>query len=320
MRILNVGGNTENILQKRKEVIDWHTGFYSATKIEFAEESEKLRIEREHLLSKQPVRIDLLIEKLGKDTVIHKNIGQIFRRYNIIEYKSPEDNLTVDDFYKVYAYVCLFISDTGKTGEIDPEEVTITFVCNHFPKKMLKNIQQTRKMQIIKREEGIYDLSGDAIPMQLLVTKQLTKEKNYWLQSLRSNIKDTAEIREILNRYQEHRNDSLYKSVMNVIVNANWKKIEEVEKMCEALERMFEPRLQEIAQKIKAEAKAEARQEVKEEVKEEARQEAKQRSIQLLIEIMQEFQASFEQTVSKIMDKFSLSREEAEYQVKIYWK
>ena len=46
----------------------------------------------------------------GKDVKIQKNIGRIFRQYNIIEYKSPEDNLDIDDFYKVYAYACIYKS------------------------------------------------------------------------------------------------------------------------------------------------------------------------------------------------------------------
>ena len=42
--------------------------------------------------------------------MIQKNIGRIFRQYNIVEYKSPDDYLSIDDFYKVYAYCCLYKS------------------------------------------------------------------------------------------------------------------------------------------------------------------------------------------------------------------
>lgn len=40
------------------------------------------------------------------------NIGRIFRKYNIIEYKSPVDYLGIDDFYKVYGYLCFYKADT----------------------------------------------------------------------------------------------------------------------------------------------------------------------------------------------------------------
>ncbi len=40
------------------------------------------------------------------------NIGRIFRKYNIIEYKSPVDYLGIDDFYKVYGYLGFYKADT----------------------------------------------------------------------------------------------------------------------------------------------------------------------------------------------------------------
>ena len=46
------------------------------------------------------MQIDELIIKVKDNETIQKNIGRIFRKYNIIEYKSPDDYLTVNDFYK----------------------------------------------------------------------------------------------------------------------------------------------------------------------------------------------------------------------------
>lgn len=74
--------------------------------IEFREEMEKLRFEEEHILGKKPMQIDLLIIKMKTEEKIRKNIGKIFREHNIIEYKSPEDYLSINDFYKVYGYAC----------------------------------------------------------------------------------------------------------------------------------------------------------------------------------------------------------------------
>ena len=63
--------------------------------------------------------------------------------------------------------------------ELSPQDIGITFVCNHYPRKMLKHIQDVRGITVKKCEEGIYELSGDPIPMQLIITHELTKEKNY---------------------------------------------------------------------------------------------------------------------------------------------
>ena len=71
------------------EKIQWHPAFDAALQIEFGEEAEYLEFDSEHLLSKKPMQIDVLI-KNEKHVKIQKNIGRIFRQYNIIEYKSPE--------------------------------------------------------------------------------------------------------------------------------------------------------------------------------------------------------------------------------------
>ena len=48
-----------------------------------------------------------------------------------MEYKSPEDYISINDFYKVLGYVCVYQADTRKVLEIMPEELTITLVGDH---------------------------------------------------------------------------------------------------------------------------------------------------------------------------------------------
>ena len=77
-----------------------------------------------------------------------KIIGRIFRKYNIIEYKSPDDYLTVNDFYKVYGYCCFYQADTENVLAILPEELTITFICNHYPRMMIQHLKKQRNLEI----------------------------------------------------------------------------------------------------------------------------------------------------------------------------
>lgn len=159
--------------------LQWHPAFAAALHIEFEEELDEIDIREEHLLSKKPMQVDVLIIKKEKDTKIRKNIGRIFREHNIVEYKSPDDVLTINDFYKVYGYTCFYQSDTKKVMEIDPEELTITFVCSHYPRKMMQHLEWVRGLSVEYQQNGIYYILGDAIPMQLLVTKELSREENY---------------------------------------------------------------------------------------------------------------------------------------------
>ncbi len=100
--------------RKKRNVLQWHPAVYAGFQVELEEEAERLEFENEHQLGTKPLEIDMLIIKKDADPPIRKNIGQIFRRYNLIEYKSPGDYLSIDDFYKVYAYACLYKCNAGK--------------------------------------------------------------------------------------------------------------------------------------------------------------------------------------------------------------
>ena len=57
------------------KMLQWHPAFYADLQIEFREEKEKLKFEREYLLSSKPMAIDVLIIKKKNAEPIHKNIG-----------------------------------------------------------------------------------------------------------------------------------------------------------------------------------------------------------------------------------------------------
>ena len=120
-----------------KTKLQWHPAFGAALRITLQDEMKYLEMHEEHLLSKKPLQIDILIVKKLRDIKIKKTIGRMFRKHNIIEYKSPDDSLSVNDFYKVYGYACIYQSNTDRIKEIDPEELTLTFVCSHYPRELL---------------------------------------------------------------------------------------------------------------------------------------------------------------------------------------
>ena len=232
--------------ENKNDSIQWHPAFHASIQIEFEAEAEKLTFEPEHLLSKKPMQMDELIIKLAKNEAIHKNIGKIFKRYNIIEYKSPDDNLTINDFYKVYGYCCFYQSDTERVCEIPPNELTITFICNHFPRKMVKYLKDFRRLDTVPIEDGIYYITGDAFPIQLLVTKELNPKENLWLQSLRNDLTRIDEIEPLFKEYETKKSSKLYQATMDVITRANWDAVKEVKSnMCEALKELMAEEFQE---------------------------------------------------------------------------
>ncbi|MBQ4060148.1 MAG: hypothetical protein IJD40_14635 [Lachnospiraceae bacterium] len=125
--------------EKKKQ---WHPAFLAGMQIELKEEEDKLTFEQEHYLSSKPLQIDILIIKKNSKARLKKNIGHIFRQYNIVEYKSPDDYLSIDDFYKVYAYCCLYKSNGNTQNEKNAEDITITFICNHYPVKLITYLEE----------------------------------------------------------------------------------------------------------------------------------------------------------------------------------
>ena len=219
-----------------KPAHQWHPAFYAGIRIELETEENKLIFENEHQLGTKPKEIDVLIIKKNSTEPIQKNIGRIFRTHNIVEYKSPTDYLSVDDFYKVYAYACLYKSDTATEGDIPAEAITISFVCKRYPRKMMKHLQTSRSLTVSPFEPGIYYITGDIFPMQLIVTSELSEDNNLWLRNLTNDLKSSDSARKLLRSYEQHRHNRNYKSVMNIIMRANNELFQEEKgTMCEAL-------------------------------------------------------------------------------------
>lgn len=83
-------------------------GLKPAVDLELAEERANLTYFRDFCLNQQALEIDLLMIKKEGDQPIRNEIGRLFRKYNIIEYKSPKDELSIDTLYKVGAYTSLY--------------------------------------------------------------------------------------------------------------------------------------------------------------------------------------------------------------------
>ena len=85
----------------KRRLVQWHPAFYANIQIEFAGEMRKMYFENEHQLGTKPKEIDVCIIKKNSSEAIEKNIGRIFRKYNIVEYNSPTDYFGIDDFYGI---------------------------------------------------------------------------------------------------------------------------------------------------------------------------------------------------------------------------
>lgn len=242
--------------EESERPLQWHPAFFAEMQIELCEEAENLIFENEHQLGTKPKEIDILVIKKNGDIPIKKNIGRIFRKHNIIEYKSPEDSLTINDFYKVIGYTYFYKADTKLQDEIKMEELTVTFVSRKFPRDLFKHLRG-RGMKLIKAEGGIWYLKYEMISMQFIVTAQLSEEENFWLKNLTNDLRDKRIAQQLIEDYKIHKDDIHYSSVMDVIMRANKEMFfkEGDEKMCQAMMEFLQDRIDEMVDKASEKSK-----------------------------------------------------------------
>ncbi len=174
---------------KKTPSIAWHPAFASALQLELAQYKDILEFQTEYPLTDEPLKIDVLIIKKTSPIPIQKNIGAIFASHNIIEYKSPKDYLSIDDYYKVKAYVYLYKVITGTVDEVKLHDLTMTLLSKRYPKKLMKHIQEDRNNKICKQYPGIYYVVGEQISTQIIVQKELSSDENLYLSVLTDELR-----------------------------------------------------------------------------------------------------------------------------------
>ena len=166
--------------------IQWHPAFCAAAELELSANRAELDFQREYNLSKKPLQIDLLVVEKLDDVSIQNEIGRIFRRYNVIEYKSPGDGMTIDDFFKTVGYACIY-KGLGKTvDQIPIDQLTVSLFREGHPEKLFRSLE-SYGLTVKKEFDGVYYVEGLLIPAQVVVTRELESGKHLWLKVLSRN-------------------------------------------------------------------------------------------------------------------------------------
>jgi len=216
--------------------ITLHPAFMQAIQLELFDYQDSLEFKYEYQLTSGPLRIDLLIIKKPKQFPIDKNIARIFRTENILEYKSPEDYISIKDFLKVYAYANLYVAITP---EVDLSDVTITFVESRYPRKLLEYLISTRHYKVTETCRGIYEVSGDYIPIQIIETKRLSENENLWLKLLTKDLEISSN-NGMVNKIKKRMKEARFRAYFYTASRINPEIFLEVLKMGKKARRSFE--------------------------------------------------------------------------------
>lgn len=262
--------NTDSGTVTGSDIIQWHPAFCAALRLDFWEYRDSLIFEEEYQLSHKPLSIDCLVIKKTDDTVIENDIGRIFKSINIFEYKSPDDTMNIDTYYKTVAYACLYISQPGQTADVSPSEITITLVRSRKPSKLLTTLSGNG-FTVTQNAPGIYYITGPIMfTTQVIVSSELNEQNHIALKALTNRISKTLYMH--YTAYLKQKKGSSYKladMVMQPISQSNSKKINswrQDNNMCQALREIMADEIDQIVQEAVQKAVQEAVQKTRNEI------------------------------------------------------
>ncbi len=239
------------VMAEEATSIKWHPSFCSAMELEFKRYRDLLDFNREFQLSKEPLRVDLLMIKKIKDIVIDIDIGRLFKTHNIIEYKSPKDGLTIDDYIKTVGYAYLYKGLGATVDAVPLSELTATIVRDTEPKELFKKIE-AEGGNIEEKYPGVYYITGVVnIPTQFILTSSLSEDLHTCLRVLSNNAseEDIKRFIEMTSEFTEPIDKQNADSVMNVSINANREVYDKIRRenpfMCQALRELMKEEIQE---------------------------------------------------------------------------
>lgn len=229
---------------KKNRLTQWHPAFCSAIRLELRSNKDQLEYRSEYGINTKPIQIDLLVVQKVSGVKIQNEIGHIFKIHNILEYKSPDDGLTIDVFFKAMAYVCLYKASAGHVDQIKAQDMTVTLVRHSYPRELFKALKALG-FRVKKYANGIYHI-GDVIgiEIQIVVSRQLDPKNHIWLRALTREMtqEEAEDLIHSAKGLSEQDEKELMASVMQVATKENHKlfvDIKEVPYMCEALRELM---------------------------------------------------------------------------------
>ena len=248
-----------------EQKILWHPGFYAGMELEL--KAYSLSFESEYQLTRGPLSIDLLIIRKLTEEKIDNEIGEIFLRHNVVEFKSPEDELSIDVFYKTQAYAALYKASGETVNAIPANEITVSLFRDVYPKEMIEQLKESG-FSITQRHPGIYQIDGKvSFLTQLIVTSQLSSEQHAILRILSNHAerKDIISFLRASRAYVSSGDRERADSILQVSSSANKELYRAIYKeepeMCEALMEIMKEDIDEKVNEGRIEGRIEGRNE-----------------------------------------------------------
>ena len=106
----------------------------------------------------------------------------------------------------------------------------MTFIENRYPRKFINYLTKVRKYQVKETNPGIYNVTGDYLPIQIIISNKLSDNDNLWLKSLKNDL-DIQNASAILDVGEKQAEKAAINAYMDVIIQANPRIFAEAQKM-----------------------------------------------------------------------------------------
>ena len=172
---------------------DWHSWMDALLHIMLQKYYPDVDIQREFVLGVQPQRADFIV--LRKKLIDLKfMIFAIFRKYNIVEFKSPSDELSIEVLWKAVGYTGSYIYFMKDKEAVSDDEVTLTLIRAAKPVKLFRELDGN----VEQVEHGIYYIKNWKVnfPIQIIVTKELQGDEYAGIRAITKDPKE-ADVKKI---------------------------------------------------------------------------------------------------------------------------
>jgi len=171
------GAENETGTERRRERTPYHGAAFSVFSSRLYEYQQNgiVALHDEHRLSKEPLRIDIVVIKKNSDVELEPVWAKIFRAHNLVEYKSPADKApTFEVFSKLMGYAWIYAAQE----KVKISDMTATLVCAETPQKLFKILKEDFDYEILEKEDGIYYITEKGASAEKRLAVQVMAHKS----------------------------------------------------------------------------------------------------------------------------------------------
>ena len=175
-------------MDKKEKDVQYHPPACAALELELRADQEVLDFQPELNLNTLPNKVDVLVVKKKPAVQLHSGLGTIFRKYNLWEYKNPNDKLNEKIYFRMLGYAGLFLAYQADTDDVS--EITLSFMREKKPVKLMGWLKKNG-FCITEYQKGIYHIKKSGhYDMQIVVTSETDVDLYRWVTKLSSNVKE----------------------------------------------------------------------------------------------------------------------------------